>query len=92
MTWQKFMTYAHKNIELRPIPFIENPLPGKTEEPKQEVVEADETLETQPLRPKLLSKKSEETLRNLEQIFQNAKPLQLNGDIADFQDSSVVTQ
>ncbi|WP_173931128.1 penicillin-binding protein 1A [Chelativorans sp. Marseille-P2723] len=27
MVWQRFMTYAHQNIELRPIPGIENPLP-----------------------------------------------------------------
>ena len=23
MTWNKFMTYAHQNIELRPLPFVE---------------------------------------------------------------------
>lgn len=92
MTWQKFMTYAHKNIELRPIPFIDNPLPGRTKDAEPKIVEADDTLKTQPLRPKLLSKQSEKTLRDLEQLFQSAKPLQLNGDIADFQNSSVVTQ
>ncbi|UUP18904.1 transglycosylase domain-containing protein [Nitratireductor thuwali] len=27
MVWQRFMAYAHQNIELKPIPGIENPLP-----------------------------------------------------------------
>ena len=25
MTWQRLMTYAHQNVELKPIPGIENP-------------------------------------------------------------------
>src|SRR5690606_8103315 len=27
MVWQRVMTYAHQNVELKPIPGIENPLP-----------------------------------------------------------------
>jgi len=29
MVWQRFMAYAHQNVELKPIPGIENPLPPK---------------------------------------------------------------
>ncbi|WEX11940.1 penicillin-binding protein 1A [Chelativorans sp. AA-79] len=29
MVWQRFMAYAHQNIELKPIPGIENPLPAE---------------------------------------------------------------
>jgi penicillin-binding protein 1A len=27
MVWQRFMAYAHQNLDLKPIPGIENPLP-----------------------------------------------------------------
>jgi penicillin-binding protein 1A len=92
MTWQKFMTYAHQNIELRPIPYIDNPLPGKTEEPKVDTVETEDVATTPPVRPKLLSKESEDTLRALERTLQNAKPLKLNGELASKQERNIATQ
>ena len=92
MTWQKFMTYAHQNIELRPIPYIDNPLPGKTDAPEANVEVAEEEIETQPLRPKLLSKKSEENLRGLENIFQNTKPLKLTDELASSKNSGTAIQ
>jgi len=75
MTWKKFMTYAHQNIELKPIPYIENPLPGG--DAAKTANAADDKGEIQPVavRPKTLSKQSEENLRGLERIFKNAKPL-----------------
>ncbi len=92
MTWQKFMTYAHQNIELRPVPYIDNPLPGKTKKEKIDTDIEEEEITPPPVRPKLLSKKVEDTLRALERTLQNAKPLKLNGEVATSQDSNVLTQ
>ena len=72
MTWQKFMTFAHQNIDLKPIPFIENPLPGIPEESKKDEVSGD----IQPiLRPKTLSEGAEEVLRGLSRKLRDARPV-----------------
>ncbi len=92
MTWQKFMTYAHQNIQLRPIPFIENPLPEKTELPLATTQADDEIIEQAPIRPKLLSKQAEDMLRTLEDTLQEAKPLKLNGELADSNTSNIKIQ
>ncbi|MDO9307287.1 MAG: penicillin-binding protein 1A, partial [Mesorhizobium sp.] len=33
MTWQRLMAYAHQNVELKPIPLIDNPFVDKPKEP-----------------------------------------------------------
>ncbi|MGB7287920.1 MAG: PBP1A family penicillin-binding protein [Salaquimonas sp.] len=72
MTWNKFMTFAHQNIDLKPIPYIENPLPGIPEKSEGE----DLTSSIQPiLRPKTLSESAESTLRNLGRKLKNAAPI-----------------
>jgi len=82
MTWQKFMTYAHQNIELRPIPFIENPLPGKTDDGGAPQTATDETERAPVARPKLLSQKSEDALRKLEEMLRTAKTLKVKDKVA----------
>jgi len=82
MTWQKFMSYAHQNIELRPIPFIENPLPGKSDDAASQQATLDETEAAPVARPKLLSQRSESALRNLETLLRNAKPLKRKDKVA----------
>ena len=82
MTWQKFMTYAHQNIELRPIPFIENPFPGRKEQPKVKANEDGEIVKAAPIRPKLLNKNVEQKLRELEKLLREAKPLGINQKLA----------
>jgi penicillin-binding protein 1A len=76
MIWQKFMTFAHQNIEKRPVPFIDNPFP--------EVVAAKETVarkgaaeEVAPpvARPKTLSAPAEDFLRALEKRLRESKPI-----------------
>ncbi|MDJ0613799.1 MAG: PBP1A family penicillin-binding protein [Rhizobiaceae bacterium] len=93
MTWNKFMTYAHQNIELRPIPYIENPFPG-IEEGTQPIANADpEGEEELPARPKLLSRKSEDALLNLEKLLREAKPLKRADELAENQSAaSTVSQ
>ena len=91
-TWQKFMTYAHQNIELRPIPFIENPIPGKSETDAPAVAQTDDDSAPPPVRPKLLSKQAEEALRKLEQVLQDAKPLKQRDQLANTAEQGTVTQ
>ncbi len=91
MTWNKFMTYAHQNIELRPIPYIENPLPGPDEDAPA-VAQASETdPEAVTIRPKLLSKEAENQLRSLEDIFKQAKPLKAADELARVGDGNPQT-
>ncbi len=80
MTWNKFMTYAHQNIELKPVPFIDNPLPGRDEaSPDAEVADN----EIQPaLRPKVLSEKAETMLRELSDRLKKAPPVSQSQEMA----------
>jgi penicillin-binding protein 1A len=82
MTWQKFMTYAHQNIDLLPVPFIENPLPGGVQE-KPEQPEGQEMVQGPPaMRPKLLSKGAQGMLLELERKLREAKPVNANQVVA----------
>ncbi len=82
MTWKKYMTYAHKNIELRPIPYIENPFPGRSPDSAPSVAADDDGDGSAPARPKLLTEKSEEALRQIERKLRAAKPLKLDPELA----------
>ena len=82
MTWNKFMTYAHKNIELRPVPFIENPFPGSEEGAPVVAATEDGEASPEPARPKLLTKRAEDALLRLERLLRNAKPLVRNDQLA----------
>ncbi len=82
MTWQKFMTYAHQNIELRAIPFVD-PLPGGEQQQRLVAQPAPAEDGQQPaVRPKVLSVQAERALRELETIFKAAKPIRLNQQLA----------
>jgi len=76
MTWNKFMVYAHQNIEKIPVPFVENPFPepkgGKVAKSNEK---APDKNAQQAARPKTLSKQSEDYLRSLEQLMRRAKPV-----------------
>lgn len=74
MTWKRFMTYAHQNIELKPIPGIENPF---IEDQKNEAVAAstgDQTEETVE-RPRVLSAATSKVLRDITSMFEKAPKL-----------------
>ncbi|MFK7902139.1 MAG: transglycosylase domain-containing protein [Nitratireductor sp.] len=71
-TWKKFMTFAHQNIDLKPIPYIENPLP---EVERKKKVDEGEQLLTRVRRPKTLSKKTENYIRGLSQRLRAAPPV-----------------
>ncbi len=92
MTWQKFMTYAHQNIELRPIPYIENPLPGVSEGSQVIASATGDIKAPPPARPKLLSREAENMLRDLETLFNNAKPLNRDDELAGSTQGGTVTR
>jgi penicillin-binding protein 1A len=79
MTWQRLMEYAHKNIDLKPIPGIENPFvdqetAAKAEEAakkEQEKAEQDK-LE----RPAVLSAATTQFLRELAGRFKSAPQIE----------------
>lgn len=79
MVWGKFMKFAHQNIDLKPVPYIDNPLPGVPEKAKKDKL-ADGI---QPLlRPKTLSVRAENMLRELSKKLRFAKPLQQKTNIS----------
>jgi penicillin-binding protein 1A len=83
MTWKKFMSFAHQNIEIRPIPYVD-PI-EETEKTKIAKAKANQNkkIEKEIIRPKTLSKKSEDALRALEKILKSTPLIKLDRKIAD---------
>ena len=86
MTWKKFMTFAHQNIEIRPIPYVDaipasknKPIVASVKKPGEE--EAPEII-----RPKTLSSDAEKSLRELEKIFRATTPISLAQKVAGTND------
>ncbi|QDZ01105.1 penicillin-binding protein 1A [Nitratireductor mangrovi] len=76
MTWQRLMTYAHQNVELKPIPGIENPFLEK-EEPEL-VAEADTAEgEAEDERPPVMSAATTRVLREMTRLFREAAPIRV---------------
>ena len=75
MTWKKFMTYAHQNIELRPLPFVEK---EKPKEPKvQEKIDSEKPADipVSVIRQQPLSVETANLLRQLEKDLRSAPKL-----------------
>ncbi len=79
MTWQRMMEYAHQNIELKPIPGIENPFldpaaiaKAKEEASKTATAEPPEAIE----RPPVLSAATTRVLKAMSDEFRSAPPIQ----------------
>jgi len=83
MTWKKFMSFAHQNIEIRPIPYVD-PIEEteKTKIAKAKVSESEKN-KKEIIRPKTLSKKSENALRALERILKSTPLIKLDRKIAE---------
>jgi penicillin-binding protein 1A len=78
MTWNKFMTYAHENIDLRPIPFVEPEVPVDAKDKKSEPKSFEPLSAEAPIlgeRQKPLPAKTAQTLRSLETYMRNAPKL-----------------
>ena len=79
MVWQRLMTYAHQNIELKPIPGIDHPfvdaeVAAKAEEAERKRVEK-EAADAAAARPPVLSSRTTRTLREMMRLFQTAPSL-----------------
>ena len=79
MTWQRLMDYAHQNIDLKPIPGIENPFvdpaaiaKAKEEASKTATAEPPEAIE----RPPVLSAATTRVLKAMSDEFRSAPPIQ----------------
>jgi len=85
MTWQKFMTFAHQNIEIRPIPLVEPPAENKKKSVVASQKKSGKNKTAEVNRPKVLSAKSQAALRALEKAFKAAPPIKLDKKVAGAQ-------
>ncbi|MCO6386004.1 transglycosylase domain-containing protein [Aliihoeflea sp. 40Bstr573] len=78
MTWQRLMTYAHQNIELKPIPGIENPFIEKklVAEAKAADTQAPDAAAEEE-RPALLSSRTTKLLTDMADAFRQAPVVRL---------------
>ena len=88
MTFKILMDYAHQGIELRPIPGIDNPLPGETPEAMAAAEKARKAAEKAEnalppmIRPRSLSSAATAILREIGEKLKTAPPLRLDGKVA----------
>ncbi len=77
MTWKRLMSYVHQNVELKPIPGIENPF---IEDRRQDLVAQAANdgggAATSPARPPTLSPTTIRLLGRMADTFRDAPPLQ----------------
>jgi len=79
MTWQRLMEYAHKNIDLKPIPGIEHPFVDEETAAKAaeaEKREAEKNAEAALDRPAILSAQTTRFLQELSGRFRAAAPIE----------------
>lgn len=84
MIWQRLMVYAHQNIDLKPIPGIENPFVdaetvAKAREAEKESAQ-DSANRIAAERPPVLSSRTTHVLRDMNSQFRAAPPLQPAGE------------
>ncbi|MCQ0989617.1 transglycosylase domain-containing protein [Jiella marina] len=70
MTWQRFMEAAHKNIDLKPIPYIDNPFPDSSGN-----VAASEGNGEGPPAPESLNRRTQEVLSDIAKRLEDLSPL-----------------
>ncbi|QPC87201.1 PBP1A family penicillin-binding protein [Mesorhizobium sp. NBSH29] len=78
MTWQRLMTYAHQNVELKPIPGLEQPFVDPALIAKAQAEAAKNPVEASaPVfeRPALLSAATSRVLKEISETFRNAQPI-----------------
>ena len=70
MTWQRFMEAAHQNIELKPIPYIDDPFPAD----KKKIAAAGDTTEAPPSQV-TLTRPAEKILADIVRTMEAMPPL-----------------
>ncbi len=85
MTWKKFMTFAHQNIDIRPIPFLKNPKIASARKNPNTRKLAPNSAEAPILgtRQKPLSTATKAVLQDIEKSLRSAKRLQLSDKVAN---------
>ncbi|MBD0415913.1 transglycosylase domain-containing protein [Oryzicola mucosus] len=76
MVWQRLMAYAHQNVDLKPIPGIDNPFVKETVVAKGEDNKMGEGETVAPERPSMLSGATTRALQDLSNRFAKAPRLQ----------------
>lgn len=80
MTWQRLMEYAHKNIDLKPIPGLEHPFVDEAAAAKAADAEKREAEEKAAQavaeRPAVLSSATTQFLKELAKRFRTAPPVE----------------
>ncbi|TFF20499.1 PBP1A family penicillin-binding protein [Jiella endophytica] len=71
LTWQRFMEAAHHNIELKPIPYIDDPFPASSGK-----VAAANDDGTRPAAPETLNRKTQDVLNDIADRLEAMKPLE----------------
>jgi penicillin-binding protein 1A len=82
MTFQRFMEFAHQNIELKPIPGLEKPFPDAKPKVKEKLIANDgnaEPLASPPKRPSALTPRTTDVLKSLNRLFGEAAGLSAAG-------------
>ncbi len=74
-TWKKFMTYAHQNIDIKPIPFLENQKVAKVRKSGKKVNPSE--LPIVGIRKKPLPASTNAVLQDIEKSLRSAKRLAL---------------
>ena len=83
MVWQRLMAYAHRDIDIKPIPGIENPFVDPEVAAKALAAEKKrlaEAAEEEAERPAVLSAATARLLRDMSAAFRDAPPLRLPAD------------
>ncbi|MEP9371007.1 PBP1A family penicillin-binding protein [Mesorhizobium sp. KR1-2] len=77
MVWQRLMTYAHQNIDIKPIPGIKNPyVDPKVAEKAAEMEQKNaDAVDVDMGRPPILSSATTRVLREMGDAFRTAPPL-----------------
>ncbi|MET0169787.1 MAG: PBP1A family penicillin-binding protein, partial [Aliihoeflea sp.] len=79
MTWQRLMTYAHQNVELKPIPGIANPFVDEALVASSATDTSDGQTTEQEERPALLSNRTTRVLVDMTDAFRQAPVVRLPG-------------
>ena len=87
MTWKKFMTFAHQNVEIRPIPYVDAAPVSANKPVVASVKKQGDEVAPEIIRPKTLSSDSEKALRELENIFKTTTPVTLVQKVASANDN-----
>ncbi len=87
--WHEIMTYAHKGVELKPIPYIDNPMEKPTTETPVASKEADGNGAGGSAGPASLSAAATQTLLKIEELMRKAARLTPLADLSSSRPAAI---